>query len=106
MDSVVNFGESLPKKELKAGFHHAIRSDLCLALGSSLRVNPAASMPFTTAERGHKLVIVNLQATPLDYCATLRINGDCDTVMKMLMDRLNLPIPEFVLWRYIRFTRK
>ena len=52
-----------------------------LALGSSLRVTPAADMPALTAESGGTLVIVNLQATPLDYMAKLIIHGKIDEVM-------------------------
>ena len=47
-----------------------------------------------------RLVIVNLQKTPLDYLASLRINGKCDDVMKLLMSKLSLEIPEFRLTRY------
>lgn len=45
-------------KDLDLGFGHAAAADLCLAMGSSLRVTPAADMPLTTFEKGGKLVIV------------------------------------------------
>lgn len=44
-DSIINFGENLPEKELNAGFENSEKADLCLALGSSLTVTPAADMP-------------------------------------------------------------
>ena len=47
-------------------FGHASESDLCLCMGSSLRVTPAADIPLHTFEKGGKLVIVNLQKTPID----------------------------------------
>jgi len=40
--------------------------DLLLVLGSSLVVQPAASVPLATLESGGRLAIVNLGATPLD----------------------------------------
>lgn len=40
-------------------------ADVCLAMGSSLTVTPAADIPKTVGENG-KLIIVNLQKTPLD----------------------------------------
>ena len=47
-------------------------------MGSSLTVTPAADIPSKTAKKkGGKLVIINLQSTPLDYSASLRINGTC-----------------------------
>ena len=57
-DSIINFGENLPKREIKAGFENGAQADLCIAMGSSLRVTPAADMPAATAEHGGKLVIV------------------------------------------------
>lgn len=56
MDSIVNFGENLPDHELQKAFMHAKQADLCIVLGSSLRVTPAADIPEEVAKRG-KLVI-------------------------------------------------
>ena len=39
---------------------------------------------------GGKLVICNLQATPLDPIAALRINGMCDKIMIKTMEFLGL----------------
>lgn len=101
LDSIINFGENLPERELDDGFKHSEKSDLQLILGSSLRVTPAADMPAETAKKGGKLVIVNLQKTPLDSVAALRINAMCDDVMVLLMKKLSLNIPEFQLERRV-----
>ena len=53
-------------------------------MGSSLTVTPAADIPKTVAQVG-KLIIVNLQKTPLDKYAYLRVNAMCDDFMKLLM---------------------
>lgn len=45
---------------LGRGFENAYVADICLAMGSSLRVTPAADIPAEVANRGGKLVIVNL----------------------------------------------
>jgi len=97
-DSIINFGESLPQGDRKNGFLHCEKADLCLVLGSSLRVDPAADMPLKTINNGGELVIVNLQATPMDSSA-LRINGMIDKVMIKLMAKLNMEIPKFMLKR-------
>ena len=57
-DSIISFGEPLPQKALDNGFAQAREADLCLVLGSSLRVTPAAYMPLETAKKKGKLVIV------------------------------------------------
>ena len=105
--------------ELEKSFEEAEVADLCLAMGSSLTVTPAANIPEVNifrssssssslsvvpvfqrvALRHQLLVIVNLQRTPLDDLASLRINGKCDDVIVMLMKKLQLDIPEFRLKR-------
>ena len=56
-DTIVNFEENLPERDINLGFEHCGKADLCLALGSSLVVTTAADMPAQSAKNG-KLVIV------------------------------------------------
>lgn len=105
-DSIINFGESLPEYELNTSFEHAEKADLCLVLGSSLRVTPAANIPERVGQRGGKLIIGNLQSTPLQDLASLNIHSMCDDLIKGLMAKLDIPIPEWELHRRIRVTIK
>jgi NAD-dependent deacetylase len=43
--SVVDFGQSLPEKDLRLSFEHSRKSDLFEVVSSSLVVTPAAEMP-------------------------------------------------------------
>lgn len=56
-------------------------------MGSSLTVTPASDVPKIVGKKG-KLVIVNLQKTPLDNIAFMKIHGMCDDVMKKLAAKL------------------
>ncbi|CAF4825446.1 unnamed protein product [Rotaria sp. Silwood1] len=103
-DSIINFGENLPEYELETSFDHAERADVCLVLGSSLRVTPAADIPARVGEHGGKLIIGNLQLTPLKNLAKLNIHALCDNLMRGLMAKLDIPIPEWELHRRIRIT--
>jgi mono-ADP-ribosyltransferase sirtuin 6 len=105
LNSTIDFGQNLPEMPLERARQNSIAADLHLALGSSLRVQPACDQPATTAKQGGKLVIVNLQKTPLDDLATLRIFAKTDTVMEMLMARLSIPIPDFRLQRRVLVCR-
>ena len=69
-----------------------------------MRVTPAADMPLETVNNNGQIVIVNLQATPLDKYA-FRINGMIDDVMKLLMEKLALDIPPFRLERRLAIRR-
>ena len=67
--ATVSFGQALPADVLESAARAARQSDLFLAIGSSLVVHPAASLPQMAAESGAKLVIINRDETPLDYLA-------------------------------------
>jgi NAD-dependent deacetylase len=52
---------------------HARRCDLMLVLGSSLTVQPAASLVALALRSGARVVLVNRGDTPYDGVATLRV---------------------------------
>jgi NAD-dependent deacetylase len=68
---VVFFGEPLPAGVLDEAADETRGCDLFLVLGSSLVVQPAASLPVAAKENGAGLVIVNKDPTPLDPLADL-----------------------------------
>jgi len=67
-----------------------------------LTVTPAADIPRRVAKRKKKLIIGNLQRTPLYERATLNIHAFSDAIMQNLMKRLNIPIPPWILRRRVR----
>ena len=68
---IIFYGESLNSSLLDQAYSDFAKADLVLALGSSLTVQPAASLPMAAVNNGGVLVIVNAQETPLDEFATL-----------------------------------
>jgi len=91
-DNIVHFEESLPWHELKMANCKFVGSDLTIVLGSSLRVEPAASLPFKSKRRNTSLnakaVIVNLQTTHFDDEADLIIRATCDEVLDFVAKAL------------------
>ncbi len=69
---IVFYGENLNAHILDRAYEDFSHTDLCLVLGSSLRVQPAASFPLYATRNGAPLVIVNAQQTTQDGAATLR----------------------------------
>jgi NAD-dependent deacetylase len=61
----------------------AVKADLVLALGSSLSVYPAASIPLVAAERGIPYIIINRGETGHDDHAsvTLRLEADVAAIL-------------------------
>ena len=88
VSSVVNFGQSLPRKELADSYWHSQNCDLFIAAGSSLVVTPAADMPRVALQSGARLVIVNKGETPLDRAAHLRFGERTGEVLPPAVDRL------------------
>jgi NAD-dependent deacetylase len=70
--AITFFGENLPMEALREATDEAQAADLMLVLGTSLTVNPAASLPLHTLRRGGRIVIVNNMPTPLDSRAFMR----------------------------------
>lgn len=84
---VVLFGESLPEVVLAEARRRTSESDVFLAIGSSLTVEPAASLPRTAAHEG-TLGIFNLDPTPHDAVADVVVRADVTESLPALAGRL------------------
>lgn len=84
---VVLFGEPLPLA-IETAFELAERSDLAIALGTSLEVFPAAHLPLVTVERGGTLAIVNRGATQFDALAMVAVDAMLGELLPLVADRL------------------
>ena len=82
----VLFGEPLPESALLRAHVHAEKSDAFLVAGSSLTVEPAASLPETAAETGATLIVINDQPTPHDGLATYVFREDVTAVLPRIRD--------------------
>ena len=85
--AITFFGESLPTDALRNAVSESQQADLMLVLGTSLTVQPAASMPNYTLRAGGKVVIVNNMPTPLDRMAVLHFDdlGEVFEELKRLL---------------------
>ena len=88
--ATVSFGQSMPQALLERAWDAADRADLALALGSTLSVEPAASVPYRAAQNGAPLVIINAGPTAYDSAATLRLEGDLGDILPRAVQRLVL----------------
>src|SRR5262249_7282664 len=61
--ATISFGQSLRARDLERAFAAAGAADLVLALGSTLSVHPAASVPLLAAGHGAQYVIVHRGTT-------------------------------------------
>jgi NAD-dependent protein deacetylase/lipoamidase len=86
--ATISFGQSLRHSDLTRAAAAASEADLVLALGSTLSVYPAASIPLMAAERGTPYVIVNRGPSEHDDhpSVTLRLEGDVTVVVPPAVD--------------------
>jgi len=86
--AVVLFGESMPDEPTIRAHELAGRSDVLLAVGSSLTVQPAAGLPSHAQRSGATLAVVNLEETPLSGRADYDLRADVTEVLPALVAAL------------------
>ena len=77
----ISFGQAMPEDKMTAAMKCAEVCDLCIVLGSSLVVYPAASVPIHALESGAGLIIINRDETPLDSHADIVIRESLSRVL-------------------------
>ncbi|SDR17172.1 SIR2 family NAD-dependent protein deacylase [Natronobacterium texcoconense] len=86
---VVLFGEQLPGAAIQRARSLAQESDVFLAIGSSLVVEPAASLPRQAASSGATVGVVNLESTPVDDVADVIQREDVTETVPRLRELLS-----------------
>lgn len=84
----VLFGETLPRNALLRAHALAENADVFVVVGSSLAVEPAASLPETAVDKGATLLVNNLEPTPLAGRATYTFRDRSSAVLPRLRDEL------------------
>lgn len=84
--ATISFGQSMPMEVVSEAIAAAEDCDLLLAVGSSLVVEPAASIPRIAKNAGARLVILNRESTPLDGIADLVLRGEIGEVLPALVE--------------------
>jgi len=94
-DTHINFGECLDSVDWNEAETHCGKADLVIIAGTSMSLRHITHFPFMAK----KVVLINLQATPDDEQADLRIWAKCDPVFQGLLDRLNMQVLPVPVWR-------
>lgn len=85
---VVMFGEYLPVDVLDAAEAAAARCELCVVIGTSGVVQPAAGLVALARRRGARVVVVNVDESELDPLANALLRGPAEALLPALLKKL------------------
>jgi NAD-dependent deacetylase len=84
----ISFGQAMPQREMEKAVALSRSADFFLVVGSTLLVNPAASIPYYAKDEGAFLAIVNLSDTPCDQICDVLIRRKAGDVLPKIVERL------------------
>jgi NAD-dependent deacetylase len=87
--ATVSFGQAMPEKEMVRAYACAVQCDLFLMAGSSLQVEPAASIPREAGRAGARLIYINRTETPSDSLADVIFRENAGEVLSRLLEELS-----------------
>lgn len=87
----ISFGQAMPAAIMNEATRLSAQSDVFLAIGSSLVVEPAASLPRIAHAHGAKLAILNRTETPLDQHADFLIRDEIGSTLTTVVKKLEAP---------------
>ena len=87
---VILFGELMPRETFSAAERAASSCALLLVVGSSLQVQPAASIPFVTKRSGGKVAIINKDPGVMDWAADFVFHERAEVLLPELISILGL----------------
>jgi NAD-dependent deacetylase len=82
--ATVSFGQAMPARAMEMAIAACYDCEVFLAVGSSLVVYPAASLPELAKRNGAALIIINRTPTPLDGIADLVLNEEIGIALPKL----------------------
>ncbi len=85
------FGQPLDPEVLATAVAVAEAAEVFLVVGSSLQVQPAASLAGRAAAAGARLVVVNAEPTPYDHLAAEVVREPISEALPPLLARLARP---------------
>ena len=88
--ATISFGQAMPEHEMMQAEADAIESDLCIVLGSSLVVYPAANIPLVAKQTGSKYAIINREPTEHDPVADLVVHSEIGSLMEDVLQYLQM----------------
>jgi NAD-dependent protein deacetylase/lipoamidase len=89
---IVWFGEALDERVLAEAIQLASSADVCLVVGTSALVHPAAGLADLTRRSGGSVIEVNVVDTPLTESAAVALRGPAATIVPAILGLDQQPV--------------
>jgi len=87
---VILFGEPLPKRAFDQALKKVRSADLLIAVGTSLEVYPAASLPEIAKKSGAKIVSIDSERTGWDDLCDYKVSGPAGEVLPRIVQAIRI----------------
>ncbi len=84
--ATISFGQQMPMEKLQRAFDLAGQAELVISVGSTLEVEPAASVPLSAKRAGARYALINQGPTAHDAIADLRLEGEASRILESLVE--------------------
>ena len=81
----VLFGEQIPRNEYLLSIYYSSRCNLMLVIGTSLEVEPAATLPKYARENGAKIIYINKDVSEIVGKEMEYLQGDSDEILEEIV---------------------
>jgi NAD-dependent deacetylase len=87
---VILFGEPLPERAFDQALKKVRSADLLLAVGTSLEVYPAASLPDIAKKGGAKVISIDSEKTGWDDLCDYKANGPAGEILPRIVQAIKV----------------
>jgi NAD-dependent deacetylase len=86
--ATISFGQPMPEREMSDAYQLAANCEVFLMIGSSLQVEPAASIPREAHRSGAKLIFINRTETGQDSLASVLFRENAGKVLSDILTEI------------------
>jgi len=86
--ATISFGQAMPYDKMERALAAASEADLVISIGSTLEVEPAASIPRCGRDQGARYVIINQGETAHEALADFRLEGDITHILPRVVQEV------------------
>ncbi len=88
---VILFGEAMPLRAVEAAQTAASKADICIVVGTSALVYPAANLPVIAKQNGALIIEINPEETALTAVAAVSLRGKAAEILPAIFAALFEP---------------